>query len=342
MAAQLKINRRGWLAWWLQQRRHGRCMFAAPVLAAQYPSQLVWNWDFRNPFRWNVYYSPDSGVTYQLDGWLDGDARQYAPDGGSQLMLIVGVDAYGNEVTQRSNAVRPDDAVAPVPNSIPGLQLWVRVESVAGVGDGAAITSWPDESGSENPLLQPAAGLQPLFMANGGGQPSVVFDGEDDLMATAATVFDTDTFQIFLVCRPMAPDCEDAVGTGDVSDGDVLLMVYGDRIRGHVFRSGQSNLTDGTTTIHDGAFCLIEQEVNDSNLVLRLNGNDETTQALTGDMPDARKPVFLGSRGNSYYFNGYVCALLVYQGTLSAPDAARLRQFLFTAYSIPLPYPPAP
>ena len=41
-----------------------------------------------------------------------GDARQFAPDGGGELHYIVGVDADGNEITQHSNAVRPDDAPA--------------------------------------------------------------------------------------------------------------------------------------------------------------------------------------------------------------------------------------
>ena len=44
---------------------------------------------------------------------MAGDARQFAPDGGSELHFIVGVDADGNEITARSNAVRPDDAPQP-------------------------------------------------------------------------------------------------------------------------------------------------------------------------------------------------------------------------------------
>lgn len=84
-----------------------------PELIAQYPSLAVWQWNYANPVRWNAYNSLDGGGTYQFDDFVNGDARQYAPDGGQHLMFIVGVDGIGTEITGRSNAVRPDDAIAP-------------------------------------------------------------------------------------------------------------------------------------------------------------------------------------------------------------------------------------
>ena len=61
--------------------------------------------------------SLDEGGTWTLleDYWTGGDGREFAPDGGSELYLIVGVDANGREITQRSNSVRPDDASPPQP-----------------------------------------------------------------------------------------------------------------------------------------------------------------------------------------------------------------------------------
>jgi hypothetical protein len=115
------INRRGWLALWLQKRRRSRVrgalpsLLPAPVLVAQYPSLAVWEWNYPNPARWNAYKSLDDGMTFRFDDWETGDARQYAPDGGENLMFIVGVDANGTEITERSNAVLPDDGVPPPP-----------------------------------------------------------------------------------------------------------------------------------------------------------------------------------------------------------------------------------
>ena len=109
------INRRGWLATWLQDRRRARQhkLLPAPVLAAAYPDLAVWSWDYPNPAYWYAYHQHADGEPFTYDDRGAGTDRQYAPDGGQYLMFIVGVDADGNEVTERSNAVRPDDAAAP-------------------------------------------------------------------------------------------------------------------------------------------------------------------------------------------------------------------------------------
>ena len=86
-------------------------LLPAPVLRPQYPTQIVWDWSFTNPYKWRVYTSLDSGATwfFSSDYWKWGADRLFAPDGGSELYYIVGVDSNGVEVTERSNAVRPDD-----------------------------------------------------------------------------------------------------------------------------------------------------------------------------------------------------------------------------------------
>ena len=122
-----KINRRNWLALDLQDRRRHR---RAPLLRPQYPDLLVWEWPYANPYQWRVYWSntPDGPWNFVEDYWHYGDSRQFAPDGGSPYHLIVGVDQLGNEVTGRSNAVRPDDA--PVPDTLlEGLHDFYRPEA---------------------------------------------------------------------------------------------------------------------------------------------------------------------------------------------------------------------
>ena len=126
-----KINRRGWIATWLQHRRRKRAngLLPAPVLRTQYPDLLVWNWSLANPSKWNVWQSTNGGVSYFLVGdyWAYGALRQFAPDGGSELYFVVGVDESGNEVTGRSNPARPDDALLPAPvlrAAYPTMMAW--------------------------------------------------------------------------------------------------------------------------------------------------------------------------------------------------------------------------
>jgi len=149
-----KINRRTWIALWAQDRRRSRVRAAqatllpAPVLRAAHPDLLQWDWDGANPYQWNVYLSLDGGVTFFMPGdyWVDGEAREFSPDGGSELYFIVGVDADGNEITERSNSVRPDDAIAPpVPSALlPGLQAYWPMDEDTGL--------YNDASGNQNDL----------------------------------------------------------------------------------------------------------------------------------------------------------------------------------------------
>jgi len=119
---QLKLRNAPWTPLqrrtWLANRRKHR-LLPAPVLRPFYPSLLQWDWDLADPYKWNVWQSMDGGVSYFLVGgyWMYGNARQFAPDGGGELHYIVGVDTNGKEITRHSNAVRPDDAPAPVPNA---------------------------------------------------------------------------------------------------------------------------------------------------------------------------------------------------------------------------------
>ncbi len=134
MIQQEKVNRRAWLAVWLQRRRRQRKMLA------------VWQWKYPNPAFWYAYHRVIglNNDEYFFDDFVAGTARQYAPDGGQHLMFIVGVDEDGNEITHRSNAVRPDDAL---PNPSPVVSAYnsgpgeLYIDCVWAAGDPANFSS---------------------------------------------------------------------------------------------------------------------------------------------------------------------------------------------------------
>ena len=332
----------GWLATWLQGRRRARqnVLLPAPVLVPALSSLATWEWPYANPARWDAYNSLDGGLTFQFDDSAAGDARQYAPDGGQHLMFIVGVDASGKEITERSNAVRPDDAII---LSVAGLKLWVRVESLVGLADDTAVASWTDESGNARHLVQATAANRPVYKASGEFAPAVYFDGLNDVLATAGNVLNTDQHTFFLVARPMATSSNDALGTGSTGNGDVLVMVaYNNHQRGHIWRSGNPNTTDGAASLHTGAFAIFEQEVNATQLIQRLTGVTDAVKTLAGTPAGVSKPVYLGSRNSSWFFKGYVRALIVYEGNPSGAEMAAIRSYLISSHAVPTPYPPPP
>ena len=65
------------------------------------------------------------------------------------------------------------------PSSVTGLAIWLDASQLA-LGDGAAVTSWPDLSGAGRTLTSAVA---PSFQTNElNGLPGVLFDGVDDYL----------------------------------------------------------------------------------------------------------------------------------------------------------------
>jgi hypothetical protein len=184
----------GWLATWLQDRRRARQKLPAPVLRPLYPSLLVWDWNLTNPYKWNVWMSLDSGASYFLveDYWAYGAARQFAPDGGSELYFIVGVDEVGREITHRSNIVRPDDAL-PIPPAN-GLRLWLDARPML-LEEGDPVEFWEDRSGNENHAVADV-GFVPVFDATTFGG-CVHFDGSTYLVCGSPLM--PQPFTVFIV-----------------------------------------------------------------------------------------------------------------------------------------------
>jgi hypothetical protein len=124
-------------------------LLPGPVLKAQYPDLAVWDWSYANPFRWNAYDSLDGGVTWRFDDFEDGDTRQYAPDG-NEPMFIVGVDANGREITERSNVVQVEDAPPPL---LTDLVAYWKLDETSGTradatGNGHDLADIHNDTGS--------------------------------------------------------------------------------------------------------------------------------------------------------------------------------------------------
>jgi hypothetical protein len=225
------------------------------------------------------------------------------------------------------------------PAAVAGLKLWVRIESLAGTANNAAIASWPDESGNGHHLVQATVGSRPHYDTTVDGSPAVLFDGVDDVLATAGNVLVTDTHTIFVVVRPLASDGNDIVGTGNVGAGDILLMTFDGVMRGHFWAGSALYEVDGSTFIHAEAYAIFEQETDAEALTIRLNGSDANQSVLDDPRAGAAKPIYLGSRAGSWFYNGCVRALLVYEGNPSEEDKQRIRDYLVATYNIPVPYP---
>lgn len=67
------------------------------------------------------------------------------------------------------------------PRSIQGLKVWLEADTITGLSDGAAVSTWPDDSRYNHPGAQATGVSQPLYKtAQVNGLPAVKYDGSND------------------------------------------------------------------------------------------------------------------------------------------------------------------
>jgi hypothetical protein len=71
------------------------------------------------------------------------------------------------------------------------LELWLQADTISGLNDGEAVSSWPDSSGNSNDVAQGTSVWQPTFESDAGNtlnsQPVVQFDGNNDYLVNNIT-----------------------------------------------------------------------------------------------------------------------------------------------------------
>lgn len=93
--------------------------------------------------------------------------------------------------SQDSNAISPD--------SIAGLQLWLKAETITKRPDGSNVGIWLDESGNANDAVQGTSLNQPKYYSGIlNGQPVIRFDGTNDYFSMPKFMNFTDTTVLFV------------------------------------------------------------------------------------------------------------------------------------------------
>lgn len=70
------------------------------------------------------------------------------------------------------------------PDTLPGLQLWLRGDADVEYVASGAISAWRDQSGAAHHAVQPVANRRPLLVREAiNGRPGLRFDGVDDCLA---------------------------------------------------------------------------------------------------------------------------------------------------------------
>ena len=173
------------------------------------------------------------------------------------------------------------------------------------------------------------------FVSDNGG--SFLLDGSDEdvvVASTEAARIGTGNHTVSVWVKNLATYEEDFIGTGGLSQGDILLMIYrtsgggSGGFRGHAWSStGNANTINSPNAIGTGNWNYLTQRVSwGGNIDLFENGILVKTQALSGSAPSSsRTDVIVGARSSGYTgtFNGNIAAVHFHNRALSADEIRR-------------------
>jgi hypothetical protein len=219
------------------------------------------------------------------------------------------------------------DTTTPAPLLVPGLRLWVKADAGV-IGTAGSVSTWQDQSGNGNHLVQPTASNQPQLVAGqANGLPVLRFDGAGDYLSFTTRL--TNIRSVFWVIRRSA----------SATPGYRFLL--GDPVNYHF-------CSDPTTKIWTTSYT----SPSILNGETRLNGalvNGATTDrplalsllsvVATGDVTAA---TFSKDRTSDNSWWGDLAELLIFDRALSANEREAIEAYLAAKYALFTPTVGAP
>ena len=233
------------------------------------------------------------------------------PSTAGQVMLEKSEEKLANAGFETDSA---DWSVGGTPDSISGMQLWLKADAITGLADGAAVTTWNDLSGNTQGATQASATLKPLYKTGiVNNQPVVRFDGSDDEMTITGTVAHGTVFLVGKRSNTSQPFAE-------VSGGNSLN------------RRGLIGLYHPTYSTYDQYF------VNGVGVANGGGGSINAFNLFTGKSPStlANTTNFRLGFGTPSYLklNGDIAELIIYNTSLSEADRKKIEAYLQKKYAV--------
>ena len=230
---------------------------------------------------------------------------------------------------------------APIsPDSLPGLQLWYKVDSGV-LTSGTAVTDWQDSSTSGYDMAQGTSTYQPtLVPGQAGGLSSVDFDGTSDFMkAGDHEVHSNATGMTAIgVAKP------DTTSSGTIA----AKFRYGASQRQWRFNTNSFDIQEVHSTWNTNSVARISPEPGGFHTFagvwapgtaarMYLDGRLAGTAAVAvNDMTDTAAELMLGAdeNGTGNRLNGMISEVVIYNRALTQNERAGVEQYLQQKYAL--------
>jgi|GEM_PF-2838452 len=230
-----------------------------------------------------------------------------------------------------------------------GLKLWLKADRGIIANSSGSVSTWLDQSGSGNDVIQLNSGNQPTFEANVvNGRPVVRLNGSSQYLAgAAAAAFQPTNITIMAVYRaagrtpgnysriisqPYSPGWTDPWAswllTASNPTGEVTANLSVDGILSSV--SSTKQMLEKV--------CLVSATYDGQSGNIYINGKLTGTTAVSGSISyGTPSPFYVGASPIGEYLNGDIAEILVYDHALSQSELGKVSGYLDGKYSITNP-----
>ena len=230
------------------------------------------------------------------------------------------------------------------PTTVPGLQLWLRADQQVET-TGGDVTSWANALDDTQVATSNDADTRPTFISERlGGEPTVRFDGEGDLLTMDNFSYPQEEFTHVFAFVPMQDIDENTDGTirlfaGDEEAGHVEPYIsFNDqgtgRLAAHLF---VDDVVDPIETTTDTWYAehpyVVTVTYDDSEVRLYVDGELENTSPLSGTM-EAQHGFELGAFDGDHHFDGDIAEMLIFDRALAGDEIEDLHHYKFARYNM--------
>lgn len=190
------------------------------------------------------------------------------------------------------------------------------------------VSEWRNLVDVSKSATQSTVSARPLYSATAlMGKPGLVFSNALSQFLATGNIVCYSNHTIFVVAA-VAIDGVDILGSGGTGVGDILMMRYLGKYRGHLWQTGAGGSVDSTSVPGGSGPIVYEQTANNTSLRILRNGTLDNTLGLAGTPSLALKQVRIGTRSNNSYLLGTVSEVLVYDRMLDETERKSVESYL--------------
>lgn len=261
--------------------------------------------------------------------------------------MIIGI--AGTAITKTSGTSPAFD-----PKNVTGLTVWLKADAGITKDGSNLVSDWTDQSGNGNNFSQSTAGNKPVYTASAQNSlPTIVFDGSNDYLTTAASVT-LGTYTLFaVVSRPTwaASSYGGLWGHNFASNGSAGRAVG---VTGGALNSWQNNeffscgngynLTPGPYafgpigTMTNNSYHMISVGLGSADSFLRKDGASIVRVSNNAAVTSSSTRMSLGTwylAATSDFWGGGIAEVLIYNSVLSATNITSIENYLKTKWATP-------